>query len=54
MSRMRRVIIPLLIVVVLLVAVQTVMRGKNSNPSSVKNFQGGTQSFVSQLTTAAR
>ncbi len=49
MSRMRRVIIPLLIVVVLLVAVQTVMRGKNSNPSSVKNFQGGTQSFVSQL-----
>ena len=46
---MRRVIIPLLIVVVLLVAVQTVMRGKNSNPSSVKNFQGGTQSFVSQL-----
>ena len=49
MSRMRRVIIPLLIVVVLLVAVQTVMRGKSSNPSSVKNFQGGTQSFVSQL-----
>jgi len=46
---MRRVIIPLLIVVVLLVAVQTVMRGKSSNPSSVKNFQGGTQSFVSQL-----
>jgi cell division protease FtsH len=46
---MRRVIIPLLIVVVLLVAVQTVMRGKSSNPSSVKNFQGGSQSFVSQL-----
>ena len=41
MSRMRRVIIPLLIVVVLLVAVQTVMRGKSSNPSSVKKAPNG-------------
>ena len=48
MSRLRRVIIPLLIIVVLLVIVQTVMKGKSS--SAVKYaFQGGSQSFVSQL-----
>ena len=48
MSRLRRTIIPLLIIVVVLVLVQTVMRGNSS--SSVKYaYQGGSQSFVSQL-----
>src|SRR5665811_2598461 len=47
-SRLRRTIIPLLIIVVVLVLVQTVMRGNSS--SSVKYaYQGGSQSFVSQL-----
>ncbi len=48
MSRLRRVIIPLLIIVILIVVVQAVI--KNKNGSNVKYpFQGTSQSFVSQL-----
>ncbi len=48
MSRLRRVIIPLLIIVILVVVVQAVI--KNKSGSNVKYpFQGTSQSFVSQL-----
>ena len=48
MSRLRRVIIPLLIIVILIVIVEAVMRDKSS--SAVKYaFQGGSNSFVTQL-----
>ena len=47
-SRLRRVIIPLLIIVILIVVVDAVI--KNKSGSNVKYpFQGTSQSFVSQL-----
>ncbi|MGZ4199410.1 MAG: ATP-dependent metallopeptidase FtsH/Yme1/Tma family protein, partial [Thermoleophilia bacterium] len=49
MGRLRRVIIPLLIIVVLLVVVQMVMRSKSSTSAVKYSYQGGSQSFVSQL-----
>ena len=49
MSRLRRVIIPLLIIVVLLVVVQTVMKSKSTSNGAKPSYQGGSQSFVSQL-----
>ena len=49
MSGLRRVIIPLLIIVVLLVVVQTVMRSKSTGNGTKPSYQGGSQSFVSQL-----
>src|SRR5450756_2037048 len=48
-SRSRRLIIPLLIVLVALTLVQA-MRGRSSSSSSVHHaYQGGSQSFVGQL-----
>ncbi|MGD0998486.1 MAG: ATP-dependent metallopeptidase FtsH/Yme1/Tma family protein, partial [Thermoleophilia bacterium] len=48
MSRLRRVIIPLLIIVVLLVVVQTVTKSKSGGGVKYA-YQGGSQSFISQL-----
>ena len=48
MSRLQRIIIPVLVIMVLLVLAETVMRGKSSN--AVKySYGGASQSFVSQL-----
>ncbi len=48
MSRLRRVVIPLLIIVILIVIVEAVMRDKSSNAVKYA-FQGGSNSFVTQL-----
>ena len=48
MSRLRRVIIPLLIIVILIVIVEAVMRNKSSDGVKYA-FQGSPNSFVTQL-----
>ena len=48
MSRFRA-LMPLLIVVMLVVIVLTVMRGRGSTSGATYAYQGGANSFVSQL-----
>ncbi len=48
MSRFRRFIVPLLIVIVVMAAFQAMRSGRSSN-SVTHYYQGGSQSFVSQL-----